>query len=76
MAEYIVSAPLEQPGLAPNVHERIVRCRDCGHAEHFESGMFGPFILCRHFESEGCKAVVDPDGFCKWGEERDADGDS
>ena len=56
--------------------ERIVRCRDCRHAEHFESGLCGPFILCGHFESEGCKAMVEPDGFCKWGEERDADGDS
>lgn len=52
--------------------ERIVRCRDCKHAEHFESGLCGPFILCSHFESEGCKAMVDPDGFCAWGEERDA----
>lgn len=48
--------------------ERVVRCRDCKHAECYESGLVGPFILCSHFESEGCKAMVEPSGFCAWGE--------
>lgn len=50
------------------IRERIVRCRDCKHAECYESGLIGPFILCSHFESEGCKAMVEPSGFCAWGE--------
>lgn len=51
--------------------ERIVRCLDCEHAECYESGLAGLFILCSHFESEGCKAMVEPSGFCAWGEERE-----
>lgn len=50
---------------------RIVRCRDCEHAECYESELTGSFILCSHFKSEGCKAMVEPDGFCSWGEERE-----
>lgn len=79
--EYIVVNPVtvearlrsgEVRRFPQEVRERIVRCRDCKYAEHYESGLCGPFILCGHFESEGCKAMVDPDGFCAWGEERDA----
>ena len=53
--------------------EAVVRCRDCKHAECYESGLVGPFILCSHFESEGCKAMVEPSGFCACGGTREVE---
>lgn len=48
--------------------ERIVRCRDCKHAiMSYQDGYprcAGPMV------KEA--TLVDPDGFCAWGEERDA----
>lgn len=78
--EYVCELTDDYPGIGfgddeysgtVELRERIVRCRDCKHAECYESGLIGPFILCSHFESEGCKAMVEPDGFCAWGEQRE-----
>lgn len=48
--------------------ERIVRCRDCKHAiMSYQDGYprcAGPMVM----EA----TLVDPDGFCAWGEECDA----
>ena len=48
--------------------ERIVRCRDCKHAIMSYQDRYprcaGPMV------KEA--TLVDPDGFCAWGEERDA----
>lgn len=56
------------------VREEIVRCRDC---THFSEGMGTNVWLCERMEYldlEGwTKNVrVDPNGFCAWGERRDA----
>lgn len=58
------------------VLERIVRCRDCKHAN--KGG-----TLCNFFASwvpvaggdeyEDMPADVEPDGFCAWGEQREED---
>lgn len=47
-------------------HEEIVRCRDC---KHFMNG-----DLCKLQDewNEFHWLEVEPDGFCKWGERRDA----
>lgn len=50
--------------------ERIVRCRDCRHG--YKDG-----TLCTHFsmldddDLSIRPSIVEPDGFCAWGEERD-----
>lgn len=54
--------------------EEIIRCRDC---IHFSEGMGTHVWLCERMEYldlEGwTKNVrVDPNGFCAWGERRDA----
>ena len=72
MAEYVVEYK-DEGMYATCAKERVVRCRDCAHAECYESGLVWPFILCSHFESEGCKAMVEPSGFCAWGEPREGD---
>lgn len=72
--EYVVRDPVEivvetKGGgrLKPpqEIRERIVRCRDCFFAE-------ADGKLCKHFldECDDGPALVDPDGFCSWGEER------
>ena len=59
--------------------EEIVRCRDCKHAHHDPAWQpdrrFKPVDLwschaewCEGFE--GDHPVVEPDGFCKWGERK------
>lgn len=55
--------------------EHVVRCRDCRHAvEHCDTEK----LDCTHFsqwdyyEDEPGHWPVGPDGFCAWGEERDA----
>ena len=44
--------------------ERVVRCRDCKHYTDDELEYY-------HFCGEWCEQV-EPDGFCAWGERRDA----
>ena len=47
--------------------ERIVRCRDCRHAEPMPLA-FSDRLICAHLDDMS----VEPDGFCAWGEERGA----
>lgn len=70
MSEFIVTLDLENTdieGSIPIVNtEPIVRCRDCKYG--IDGGKY-----C----AEGCAdswdwRIVEPDGFCKWGERRDA----
>ena len=55
--------------------ERVVRCRDCRHAV---GGFDTDTLNCLHFEQwdyyddQPGDWPVEPDGFCAWGEERDA----
>lgn len=53
--------------------ERVVRCRDCEHAvEHCDTDL----LNCLHFEQwdyyydQPGEWMVEPDGFCAWGEPR------
>lgn len=61
------------------VRERVVRCRDCKHGEPFcDSSRHAGMIDCLHFaqwdyyDDEPGVCPVEPDGFCAWGEGRDA----
>lgn len=68
MSEYVVEEPSDSSA-SWRVHELIVRCRDCerftvDHSDHdYRSG-----YLCHRFYTD----MVSPDGFCAWGERRDA----
>lgn len=46
------------------VREEIVRCRDCKHYIEDEAEYY-------HYCGSWCEQV-EPDGFCAWGERRDA----
>lgn len=62
MSEYVVEEPSD--GSASwHVHEKVVRCRDCKHCMSFWKSDY-----CDYFSH----VTNDPDGFCKWGERRDA----
>lgn len=59
--------------------ERIVRCRDCKHGDAFcDSSSHAGMIDCMHFaqwdycNDEPGHWYVEPDGFCKWGKERES----
>ena len=62
MAEYIVEEPSEHSA-SWRVHERIVRCRDCKYCMSYWQSDY-----CDYF----AHVTNDPDGFCAWGERRDA----
>lgn len=49
--------------------EEIVRCRDCKH--FFDWPYDGP--RCSHWASTDLYPVVEPDGFCAWGERKEVD---
>lgn len=78
MSEYVVEEPSSQSA-SWRVHERIVRCRDCKYAHHYHP--FNPYTrkpseiedwYCGwHSNAEGA-SEIEPDGFCAWGERRDA----
>lgn len=49
--------------------EEIVRCRDCKHYNDQEPG--GEIGTCNlGLEDTGLVSIVEPDGFCAWGERR------
>ena len=69
MTEYVVELTKKQmTDLRKVRRERVVRCRDCKHAiMSYQDGhprCAGPMVM----EA----TLVDPDGFCAWGEERGA----
>lgn len=45
--------------------ERVVRCRDCAHAEPMPLA-FSDRLICAYLDDMS----VEPDGFCAWGEPR------
>lgn len=79
MSEYIVNLHGEL-GMALAVacagagfaREEIVRCRDCKHA--FKADLSGNWYECMKPDGDGDYARwdVEPGGFCKWGERRQA----
>lgn len=72
MAEYIVEYPDDIVSVSHieeciNVHERIVRCKDCKFINRYD-------MSCRRWSHDNgvcymAKHVSD-DGFCAWGERR------
>lgn len=54
----------------------VVPCRDCRHCEHIEytfKGHENEWWSCtRDWSGENTASVVESDGFCAWGERRDA----
>ena len=73
MSEYVVEEPSD--GSASwRVHENIVRCRDCGRATNggYGCALFGRREQVGNYRWEDVPAEVDPDGYCAWGERRDA----
>lgn len=63
MSEFITVWERNEPLI---VGEKIVRCRDCKWLDHHN------LYLCMLPDGDGGYAcwVVEPDGFCKWGERR------
>ena len=57
--------------------EEIVRCRDCKHCRERDMRAYAgdaDQMVCYHFSmNDRCGWLVEPDGFCSWGERR-ADG--
>ena len=64
MSEYIIEGP-SADSASWRVHERIVRCRDC---HYFTDSPAWPGA----HECDYINRGVEPDGFCAWGERRDA----
>ena len=54
----------------PRLREEITRCRDCVYICHNEYKNGCEYLTCGFFDNR--YAEVDPDGFCAWGERRDA----
>lgn len=66
MAEYVFA--VRDGGGLEECREEIVRCKDCVY-QQLEYISRGPMICNRN----SCTPwLVEPDGFCAWGEERDA----
>lgn len=81
MTEYIIDATDALLGDAfdarawygARLKEELVRCRDCRHSNH--GGTMCAFFaswepVAGGDEYERVDAIVEPDGFCKWGERR------
>lgn len=71
MSEYIVSDELDVlRQWMPKLME-IVRCRDCKHYNEQEPG--GEIGTCDlGLEDLDLCSIVEPDGFCAWGEMRES----
>lgn len=71
MSEYIITGEqLERLGIPDMFTEQeIVRCRDCKHYNDQEPG--GEIGTCNlGLEDLDLYSIVEPDGFCKWGERK------
>lgn len=69
MSEHIIeipdyTSPFDPAARAVSLGEEIVRCRDCKHYTDDEMEYY-------HYCGSWCEQV-EPDGFCAWGERRDA----
>ncbi len=67
MTEYIYGTDEQQVHWLTN--EEIVRCRDCKHYDD-QDGEIGTCDL--GLDNLDLYSIVEPDGFCAWGERRDA----
>ena len=79
MAEYVYGfVPFEEiPEYKMVRREEVVRCRDCEHARHYHPFYMGKRSsieewYCEwHSNAEGA-SEIEPNGFCAWGERKDA----
>lgn len=85
MSEYIIKLPnggaadecirlrgYEKSLYGYELHEEIVRCRNCKHYNDQEpDGEIGTCNL--GLEDTGLVSIVEPNGFCSWGERRTDD---
>lgn len=77
MAEYVCELPIDDMASFVSgtttipVHERIVRCRDCKHyvPDHDPIDPGWP-MMC----DDSGRDMVEPYGFCAWGERKAVDG--
>ena len=75
MSEYIVK--IEEP-VSPLFYERqlkeIVRCCDCKHHEYlnvsYSDKLFSVCLSEQWIGAEGDNPLVEPNGFCAWGERK------
>lgn len=63
MSEYIVCPHCHNP-LSQSEYVKVVRCSDCKHYTDDEMEYY-------HYCGSWCEQVT-PDGYCAWGERRDA----
>lgn len=66
MSEYVVEEPGDSSA-SWRVHERVVQCRDCRWCVAYSEAAY-----CDRFAHALPTAVELLDGFCAWGERRDA----
>lgn len=55
--------------------ERVVRCRDCKHAYEADDAAkleCAHFLQWDYYNDQPGHWYVEPDGFCKWGKERES----
>ena len=57
----------EQAIAATLGNHEIVRCRDCVYFDKYENDEIS---VCYRFDNE--QPIVEPDGFCAWGERRES----
>ena len=73
MSEYIVCPHCHNP-LSPAEYVKVVRCRDCEHSYLFDMSWKSPKTDDKRYCKYGSflQYEVSDDGFCAWGERRDA----
>ena len=75
MSEYYEHIAQEWPLFTRFTGERIVRCRDCRHMRIIDLSVFygeheHDWDICTRVD--GVQLNVEPDGYCSWGERRQA----
>lgn len=79
MAEFVIDATDAQLGdefdarafFGPRLKEEIVRCKECEYRRRHWNGL-APNFTANFFCAYTGGHEVRPDGFCAWGERRDA----
>lgn len=74
MSEYVCCDFDLAEGIDCRELEQIVRCRDCKYAtdDGYGCTLFGRREQVGNYRWEDVTAEVEPDGYCAWGERRDA----
>lgn len=84
MTEYIVNNPVSIKVIntggkilrsPQEIRERVVRCEDCKHAYEADDAAkleCAHFLQWDYYNDQPGHWYVEPDGFCKWGKERES----